>query len=297
VLLDGKPIKLALPAGTRAGDWVELRQGTLPTAVVPAAGTPSRDTGLSQLGRLIASLLAGEPHAATPPRAPLLDAPPAGSAKLLPALARAIEDSGLFYESHQARWLAGDYPLARLREEPQDRLAHGAAVQAAPSRHDLGSAEAVGAPGLPAGESENAPPSAAPIVETADEQPPQPLAPGHGALVRAQLEALASRHIAWTGELWPGQQAHWELAADERDGASEETPFEWRSSLTLTMPRLGAIDAALSFGARGVRIRLTVEEPQRLPLLRTALPQLAQALAEAGLHDVQLEAGSRAPRP
>ncbi|KVP81454.1 ribonuclease E [Burkholderia ubonensis] len=38
------------------------------------------------------------------------------------ALAQAVSESGLFYESHLAQWLAGQRPLAALAREPQARL-------------------------------------------------------------------------------------------------------------------------------------------------------------------------------
>jgi len=48
------------------------------------------------------------------------DAPPV--AALRAALAQAVSESGLFYESHLAQWLAGQRPLAALMREPQARL-------------------------------------------------------------------------------------------------------------------------------------------------------------------------------
>ncbi|MGS0893031.1 flagellar hook-length control protein FliK [Burkholderia stagnalis] len=44
-------------------------------------------------------------------------------AALRAALAQAVSESGLFYESHLAQWLAGQRPLAALLREPQARLA------------------------------------------------------------------------------------------------------------------------------------------------------------------------------
>ncbi|HDR8970647.1 flagellar hook-length control protein FliK [Burkholderia vietnamiensis] len=48
-------------------------------------------------------------------------APP--TAALRAALAQAVSESGLFYESHLAQWLAGQRPLPALMREPQARLA------------------------------------------------------------------------------------------------------------------------------------------------------------------------------
>ncbi|MDP9581817.1 UNVERIFIED_ORG: hypothetical protein J2791_001099 [Burkholderia contaminans] len=44
------------------------------------------------------------------------------AAALRAALAQAVSESGLFYESHLAQWLAGQRPLAALMREPQARL-------------------------------------------------------------------------------------------------------------------------------------------------------------------------------
>ncbi|WP_367032787.1 flagellar hook-length control protein FliK [Burkholderia semiarida] len=50
-------------------------------------------------------------------------AAPPPVAALRAALAQAVSESGLFYESHLAQWLAGQRPLAALMREPQARLA------------------------------------------------------------------------------------------------------------------------------------------------------------------------------
>ncbi|KVH61182.1 ribonuclease E [Burkholderia sp. MSMB1072] len=50
-------------------------------------------------------------------------AAPPPVAALRAALAQAVSESGLFYESHLAQWLAGQRPLAALLREPQARLA------------------------------------------------------------------------------------------------------------------------------------------------------------------------------
>ncbi|MBM2768539.1 flagellar hook-length control protein FliK [Burkholderia anthina] len=59
--------------------------------------------------------------AASTTSAAIAAAPPV--AVLHAALAQAVSESGLFYESHLAQWLAGQRPLAALLREPQARLA------------------------------------------------------------------------------------------------------------------------------------------------------------------------------
>ncbi|AZQ52574.1 flagellar hook-length control protein FliK [Burkholderia cenocepacia] len=80
-----------------------------PAASAPAgSATPASDQASAQ-----ASSATATREAAAPPPAAALRA----------ALAQAVSESGLFYESHLAQWLAGQRPLAALLREPQARLA------------------------------------------------------------------------------------------------------------------------------------------------------------------------------
>ncbi|CAN0624111.1 Flagellar hook-length control protein-like protein [Burkholderia multivorans] len=95
-------------------------------------------------------------------------------AALRAALAQAVNDSGLFYESHLAQWLAGQRPTAALEREPQARLPMPSATPAGtgagdvpdPSLEDILSARVP----LPTGAARDA------------AAPPQPGAPSHAFL-------------------------------------------------------------------------------------------------------------------
>ncbi|MCA8275134.1 flagellar hook-length control protein FliK [Burkholderia sp. AU30280] len=128
----------------------------------PAAPPASTQTALSDVGRVLDAIsrAGGDSTPAIAGRAPLLADPtvlltdaaapaapdpavsstpasaaasPAAAAReatatlpvaaLRAALAQAVSESGLFYESHLAQWLAGQRPLAALMREPQARLA------------------------------------------------------------------------------------------------------------------------------------------------------------------------------
>jgi len=67
-------------------------------------------------------------------------AAPLPVAALRAALAQAVSESGLFYESHLAQWLAGQRPLAALMREPQARLT-AALAPAAPDAAQPGSTD------------------------------------------------------------------------------------------------------------------------------------------------------------
>lgn len=53
---------------------------------------------------------------------PLVPSPPADSKEFAQVLRGALSQSGLFYESHQAQWVAGERSLAELLHEPQGKL-------------------------------------------------------------------------------------------------------------------------------------------------------------------------------
>jgi hypothetical protein len=64
---------------------------------------------------------------------PLLSSPAASAADLVPTLQKAVVQSGLFYESHQAQWVAGKLPLDQILHEPQGRLSAPSAFALAAS--------------------------------------------------------------------------------------------------------------------------------------------------------------------
>ncbi|WP_342703099.1 flagellar hook-length control protein FliK [Burkholderia arboris] len=91
-------------------DPTVLLTDTAVPARMPAASGPAAP---STPASAEASSAAAARDAAAPPPVMALRA----------ALAQAVSESGLFYESHLAQWLAGQRPLAALMREPQARLA------------------------------------------------------------------------------------------------------------------------------------------------------------------------------
>lgn len=293
VLVDGRaPLRLALPAGVKPGDLIEIR-------VVNRHGRPHAEYvgsraaeggALSSAGRLISSLLSEEPAPAPQPAKSILPGPPAVSSELTGPLARALAESGLFYESHQARWVEGDYPLERLLREPQAQL--GGASTALPAAR--GSEAARATPALPlategaaAGE-----PSAeimTPSQPRAADEAQQPIARELLALVRNQLETLDSRQLTWLGELWPGQPLRWEVGADDGGHEAPEGQPGWRTRLALELPQLGGVDADLALAAGGVRLTVRAHAPHAAELMRSCAPMLVQSLTAAGISPVHVQ--------
>lgn len=138
-----RDVTLALPFAAKPGDSLELEvqesQGKLILAFVSNRGeaaaqgkggqAASAATTLSNAGKLIGDLM--QDISAEGKRAPaaplnsnqvLISNMPKNAADLAPVLKQALTQSGMFYEAHQARWVAGKIPTEQLRQEPQGRL-------------------------------------------------------------------------------------------------------------------------------------------------------------------------------
>lgn len=291
-LVAGKQLTLQLPEGAKAGDELELvvvdRSGRVIIARQVEGGNAQAGSAapypfakFSAAARLIGQLLPAEGETPSPVQLnrgqPLLAQPPLAqnaAALLAPALGKAVAQSGLFYEAHQAQWVNGKLPLAQLLQEPQGQRSAPAALQhAAVQKVGAGETAAAGAPrSMETGSAQ--PPSLAQRV-------PEDLRP----LVQQQLEAAATNRMIWHGEVWPRQAMDWQIEwEDEReaDGSGDEEA-RWRTALALTTPRLGRIEAKLQLSARGVSIALATPADSSAGDLRAAAPELAKALSAAGV--------------
>lgn len=90
---------------------------------MPAAAGVSTKPELSSAARLLVLLADSSQAPPFAPLPPLLPGPPVTPALIAQALHDGLAYSGLFYESHQADWVAGQRQLEALRQEPQTRQA------------------------------------------------------------------------------------------------------------------------------------------------------------------------------
>jgi hypothetical protein len=281
-LVAGRSLTLALPQPARPGDTLDLVVTARTPRLILAEGADEAAAGrapatLSRAGQLLGSLLAGGESAPRPAlvggAAPLLPAPPAQADALAPALRQAIVESGLFYESHQAQWIAGRYAPEALAREPQARHAARppAGVPAAP-------------PATEEAHASEQPPHAPATAGRGAAAGMPPMAAELQALVLQQLDAAATQHLVWHGELWPGQGLHWEIAAEEgkREAPDEAPAAQWTTRLRLTLPRLGEVDATLTLAQEKVSLAMTANA-DGADTLRRGLGELAAAFAAAGL--------------
>ncbi len=373
----GRTYTLALNHPAKAGDTLELivtkanGQTIFAQAANAQAAGGANAPALSSTGRLISFLLTGQPTpqpAALAGGRPLMDAPAIGSgAQFAPILRQALTQSGLFYESHQAKWLSGKTDVNSLKLEPQGQQQSAGTTRSAGAGAPAGAATTAanqmasllggqpgaavreglllqlsritGVTGGQGNEAEGADEAAAPgsrqttsSPASANTTPAQPSgaraaatpastaaqgAPARAAeeaagqrspehavqqqttaaraaaiperlipIVHQQLDALGTHTYVWHGQAWPGQTLEWEIedpGGNEHDGA--EGGDEWNTTLRLTMPQLGGVEARLHLTPAGVALRLLADDPDTVAALEAASAQLDSALSA---HDLPL---------
>jgi hypothetical protein len=306
VVVDNTAHRMALPPEVRPGDVVELR--VLPRSPERALSRPAAAATtetLSSAGQVLARVLA-QPRGEPPRQSePVLPMPPSKPEELHAPLARAVERSGVFYESHQARWVEGEYPLQRLLQEPQAALrpravtriepaaagpAENAAVQerlplpekpagALPAPVPATQAEAFERPALEATPLASASPS---MQEPAEADAPS--VPNEAlSLVRQQLDTLETRQLTWLGEIWPGQTMRWDIGEDAGRAPDDAEPGQWRSRFEVSLPSLGSVTAEMQLIGSQLRLRLLAQDPATAARMRSAASELAEALQASGL--------------
>lgn len=327
-----REVTLALPFSAKAGDTLELEvaesDGKLTLAFVAnrsdTAGkaTPeSVTTSLSSAGKMIGNLL--NELSADGKRAPpaplngnqaLVETmPKVAATDLAPVLQQALTKSGMFYEAHQARWIAGELPTSVLREEPQGKTAptNGPvfATISETSAALVAKTPLAGQPDATAAalSATNATPTPANLVaDKADTSTPgslltprseqtaqsasqsaNPVARELAPIVQQQLDALATQNYAWQGQIWPGQKLWWEISDNPNESRSandESTGGRWQTRLKLSLPSLGGIDTVLRLLPGGkVDISMTADSPSGETRLRDNAVSLQENLKLAGI--------------
>lgn len=261
-----------ITSGTRSGSLVTTRSDVaLPatTTDAPQPGhTASATTSLGLAARIILALFANQnmPLHPVTGRTPLIKSAPGtpdahvSHAVLIRALAHQLQQSGLFYESHLQRLAHGQYPLARIQQEPQAHI---------PVRHN-------------------------------DSAPPQPASTQHATapgldpsthvLVRQQLEALADQAIHWRGEAWPGAPVNWSIVRhpdhDSDASAHPSVTPSWQSTIDIDLPDLGLVTAHVHL--TGTQLSVTVlAEKSAIPILHRHSQELNEHIVS---HQLELTA-------
>ncbi len=117
---------------------------------------------------------------------------PKTAADLAPVLKQAVTQSGMFYEAHQARWVAGELPTEALRQEPQGKYP---ATQIATIAHEQSTPKLAGL-ATPDSSVHSNQAISSPSEMSVSNPVPRDLAP----LVQQQLDGLANQNFAWQGQ-------------------------------------------------------------------------------------------------
>ena len=309
-----RDITLALPFSAKAGDTIELEvtesDGKLTLAFVtnrsdspaPKTSSESVPTTISATGKMIGNLMSGiegegkrAPPAPLNGSQPLVEVMPKNAADLAPVLKQALTQSGMFYEAHQARWVAGNLTTEALKEEPQGKIvvpAENAAVNAKNTAKSTISTQEEPGHLSTSSNTSTSPPRTEALGITGL---PKELTP----LVQQQLDGLANQNFAWQGQVWPGQQMRWEIGENLDDSRTqgEDEKQRWQTRLKLSLPSLGNIDVALNLRAGGeVRIAVTADSETSKNQLSEGALQLRKQFEAAGLNltDLVVQRGEAA---
>lgn len=195
---------------------------------------------------------------------PIFSSLPINSAELPGLLQKAIVQSGLFYESHQAQWVQGENTLKNLQQEPQGKLM-------------LVTSEA----------------SSTKAAIAASMNPEMPVHQQVIPLVQQQLNTLETGHLFWRGEVWQGQSMDWniyeESNSDEKNNDESPQAVQWRTQIRLSMPQLGDITATIALSAQGINIKLNTSQLDTANLLKGNRMPLTTDMQSAGITIQALE--------
>jgi hypothetical protein len=289
-------VQMKLPALVHTGDTVELQvvslQPRLTFSMVASANPLSTSQQLSTTARMLSALSQQQPEKALvgasskPPLVTTAEPPQAQS--LANVLREAINNSGLFYESHQAQWLEGARTTTQLLQEPQNQSAPVMTQQTAmvgsnanPNANPNSRvanmtpaiAEGTASPPAPSGQSQSSQPVSIPIP------------PHLQSLVQQQLSALETGRILWQGQVFQNQPLQWQIWQQSGQGQAPGSEQEriWATSLQLELPTLGSVTAQMRLSPNGLSLTLDAGSPHTRTLLGSASSRLVSALNEAGI--------------
>ncbi len=287
VKVGNQAIQMQLPAFIRPGDKVTLQVVSLqPRLTFSLAASTAPLSTAEQLGstaRLLSSLSqqpVRQDYAPAVQREPLWigerSAP--DTQQLASRLHQSLSHSGLFYEAHQAQWIAGTRSTPQLMQEPHNLLR----PQLPPaSAADAGMAATSTAPPAPPGGSE---------------APRLPHIPEHlQPIVQQQLQALEHKQVVWQGQAWQGQEMRWEVRDETpRQGEHSDAQRQWVTELHLDLPHLGAVSARLHMSGNAVSLSLEAGDAQSAQALEQASAQLVDSLSARGIPVLKAQVARKA---
>ncbi|MDR6860029.1 flagellar hook-length control protein FliK [Variovorax guangxiensis] len=120
--------------------------------------------------------------------------------------------------------------------------------------------------------------------------------PQTATVVHQQLDLLATAMFRWTGQAWPEVPMDWSIqeeGARQGDAAQEPAPRRWSTTLSLELPRLGAVELRLSLAGTEVQAQFAASEAATAGRMRSQGAALAQRFEAAGLRLQALQVSER----
>jgi hypothetical protein len=278
-------MEFIMPKGVRRGDMINLffiADEPQQTFMMVRFGR-SGDSKVSDVSRWLSGFL-GEATGQVPTQATLgilrtlLSGPTTDAQLLGRMLQQGLRESGLFYESHLARWFGGSYSLEDILKEPQGRLSPRLA-QAGMSQ-DV-AAENLARSGFRTGSAE----MIAAFKKAGDTMGHDGIADLRSLpMVNEQLTSLQNGQLLFRGDLFPGQHLEWTVAEKgEGRNTSGGRERSWATSVTVTLPNLGPVTAQLNLDGNAVAVIITAENDGAVATLETGRARLIEQLEGAGL--------------
>lgn len=113
-----------------------------------------------------------------------------------------------------------------------------------------------------------------------------PTDPNTAQLINLQLNAHEQGRVAWQGQLWPGQDLHWDVERKDDEapgrGGGDAEGATWQSSLRLRFGALGEVSARVVLSGSQLHIRLDAADAAVGAQLEAHGARLHDALAAAG---------------
>ena len=274
VKVANQTIQMQMPAFVRSGDQVTLQvvslQPKLSLSFAASSNPLSTSEQLGSTARLLSSL-SQQPirQDYVPPvrREPLWIGERAApdTSQLAGRLQQSLNHSGLFYESHQAQWIAGTRSTPQLMQEPQNMLRMQTALPSTPQ------------------------PAQAPLPAGGESNTRMSVIPDHlQPLVQQQMQALENKQVVWMGQAWQGQDMRWEVREeDARSGKDGDDQKQWTTELHLDLPKLGDVTARLSMSGNAVSLKFEVADDQTARTMEAASAQLVASLTAHGVPVLQ----------
>ena len=284
-----RQMEFVMPKGIRRGDHINLffiTDEPNQTFLLTRFGQHG-NARVSDTGRWLSTLL-GETSGQAPAQATLgllrtlLSGPPTDAALLGATLQQGLRESGLFYESHLARWFGGDFALDDILKEPQGRLSPRLAQAVPPEMAHTAATDELVRASVRTGSPE--------IMEAVFKKVGSGMAHEGIAdqrtlpMVNQQLSTLQNGQMIFSGNLFPGQNLEWKVA--EREAGRNESggrERSWETSVTISLPNLGPVTASLVLDGSRVAVTVQAENSSAVPVLESGRERLTEQLEGAGL--------------